>query len=213
MAAKEAARKEGTTYSVGQVDPELEGYSGKTWQSRRGAPGLEGAASGGGGGGFGVSAMDVGGPREATRGMGNTTTQTERGYTVRDMPWNMIDEGADQAFPNQRGDLATGGQLQVATEGMDPSRLLAVGAMLGLSSGPKGTTMGPNGTYGNGEFEMSDIMDWARAHPVLWSIAKGIGNTIVPGLPQIATAGLNWRDRRAARRNPQVASTNQGPIG
>lgn len=197
---------------MGQVDPEVEGYNGKTWESKGGNYGLEGSASGGYNP-WGVSAAEVGGYREQTRGMGNTTTQTERGYTVKQMPWNMIDEGADQAFPNQQGDLATGGTLNVATDGMDGRKLLAMGAMLGLGSGPKGTTMGPNGSYGNGQFEMSDIMDWARAHPVLWSIAKGLGNVVVPGAATIGTAALNFRDRRAARRNPQAVSTGSGPVG
>jgi len=147
------------------------------------------------------TAFGLGGPREVTRSMGNTTTQTERGYTVQQQPWNMIDEGADIGVPNQQGQLATGGTLNVATEGMDPSKLLVIGSMLGISKGPKNTSIGPGGTYGNGQFEMSDIMDWARSHPVLWSMAKGIGNTIIPGAPMIGTALLNYRDRRAARKN------------
>ena len=82
--------------------------------------------------------------------------------------------------------------------------LMLMGSMLGITKGPKGTTMGPNGTYGNGQFEWSDVMDWARAHPVLWGIGKTVGNMIVPGLPQIATAGLNVRDRIAARKHQQA---------
>lgn len=194
------ARKDGSlAYSVGKVDPEIEGYNGKTWASRGGNPSLEGAASGGVDGAWGVSAGNVGGPRELTRGMGSTTTQTERGYTTN------TNGVASQTIPNQQGDLATGGTNTVATSGMDPSRLLVVGSMLGITKGPKGTSMGPGGTYGNGQFEMSDIMDWARAHPVLWGIAKVVGNIVMPGLPAIGTAALNIGTNVAARKNQPAA--------
>lgn len=115
------ARKDGSlAYSVGRVDPEIEGYSGKTWASRGGNPSLEGAASGGVDGAWGVSASNVGGPREATRGMGNTTTQTERGYDNR-TPISGPGDGfsVSQVTPIQHGDLATGGEYSAATFGMD----------------------------------------------------------------------------------------------
>lgn len=197
------ARKDGSlAYSKGKVDAELEG---DIWDTKGPSMTLEGAASGGGSGAWGVSAGRVGGNREMTRNMGNTTTQTERGYSVLQQPWNMIDEGADIGVPNQQGELATGGTLNVATEGMDPQKLMLMGSMLGITKGPKGTSMGPGGTYGNGQFEMSDIMDWARAHPVLWSIAKAAGNLVMPGLPSVGQAALNIGTNIAARKNQPAA--------
>ena len=189
-------------YTTRKIDPEIEGYNGKDWDRAGGNAELEGS-------GYSFGAPSWGGnlpAREFTHGTGNVTTQTERGYTVKDMPWNMIDEGADQAFPNQQGTLATGGTLNSATDGMDPSRIMAVGAMLGITKGPKGTTMGPNGTYGNGNFEMSDIMDWARSHPVIWSILKGVGNLVMPGLHMAGQAALNFVDNRIANNQQQQPS-------
>lgn len=204
MQDKETARKNGIGYVVGQVDPEIEGYNGKTWSNSLSSnASLEGAPSGGEWMGT-STARGVSGAREATRNMGSTTTQTERGYT------NISNGNISQTIPNQQGDLVTGGINTVATSGMDPQKLMLMGSMLGITKGPKGTTIGPNGTYGNGQFEMSDIMDWARAHPVLWSIGKGIGNTILPGAPMIATAALNFRDRRAARKNQQTQPVGRG---
>jgi len=78
MAAKEAARKEGINYAVGQVDPELEGYNGKVWNSRGAALDESGNIPSP----WGTRAQAAGGPREQTRGMGSTSTQTERGYTT-----------------------------------------------------------------------------------------------------------------------------------
>lgn len=186
------ARKEGSlAYSVGKVDPEIEGYNGKTWDSRGGNSSLEGAASGGEWMGT-STAYGLGGPREVTRNMGNTTTQTERGYTVQQQPWNMIDEGADIGVPNQQGQLATGGTLNVATEGMDPQKLMIIGSMLGITKGPKGTTIGPNGTYGDGKFQASDILNWAQQHPWLWKIGKTLGNLVIPGAATIVDAALRY---------------------
>jgi hypothetical protein len=189
-------------YIMGKVNPELEdaGYNGKTWNSGLERAGVESNF----GSVWGTPAGAVGGPRESTRSMGNTTTQTERGYSNEVHAQGGLQ--ASQTIPFQQGDLATGGQMQVATSGMDPQKLMLMGSMLGITNGPKGTTMGPNGTYGNGQFEWSDVMDWARSHPILWGIGKTIGNTIAPGLPQIGTAVLNFRDRRAARKNQQTQS-------
>jgi len=175
-------------YIMGKVNPELEdaGYNGKTWGTRMGYVDGDPFA------------------REQTHGTGNVTTQTERGYSNEVHANNGLQ--VSQTIPLQRGDLATGGQMQIATSGMDPQKLMLMGSMLGITKGPKGTTMGPNGTYGNGQFEWSDVMDWARSHPILWGIGKTIGNTIAPGLPQIGTAVLNFRDRRAARKNQQTQS-------
>ena len=162
MAAKEAARKEGITYSVGQVDPELEGYSGKTWASRRGIPGLEGAASGGYNP-WGVSAGEVGGDREQTRGMGSTSTQTERGYTTYNVkgdnkargteiesggfegenPFEIESGGFEPgAFeyngdtkltvPNIYGDLATGGEGRFNSRDINTIPLGPLRGMLGF---------------------------------------------------------------------------------
>ena len=197
MQQREAARKAGDYAMVmGKIDPEAEGYNGKTWESKNQPLTLDGSPTSGGGDVWGTSAQMVGGLREGTHGMGNTTTQTERGYTVKDMPWNMIDEGADQAFPNQQGELATGGTLNVATDGIDPSKLLSIGSMLGITSGPKGTTMNANGTYGDGKFQMSDIVAWAKQNPVIWSILKGIGNVVLPGAATVGNAALNFAVNR-----------------
>jgi hypothetical protein len=189
---KEDARKAGAMSIIaGKVDPEIDGYSGKGWSNGHGGnAALEGAPSGGGGA-WGTSAFEVGGQRENTRNMGSTTTQTERGYTVNtNMPWNMIDEGADQAWPNQQGQLATGGTLNVATDGVDVSQLLSLGAMMGIGQGPRGTVIGPNGTYGDGNFQMSDIVAWADKHPVLSGILRSGVNMVVPGMGTLLNSGI-----------------------
>lgn len=195
------ARK-GSSFKVaaGNVDPEIDGYNGKVWDINIGSPSLEGAASGGSDSAWGTPAGAVGGLREATRGMGNTTTQTERGYQVRKMPWNMINEGSDQAFPYQQGDLATGGTLNVSTDGVDANKILAIGAKLGIGTGPKGTPLNASGNYGNGKFELSDIMDWGRSHPLLFALAKASMNLAIPGSGMIAGAGLNVADKSAAKK-------------
>lgn len=178
-------------YIMGKVNPGLEGagYNGKTWASRGGSYGLEGAASGGYNP-WGVGAGEVGGYREQTRGMGNTTTQTERGYTVKDMPWNMIDEGADQAFPNQQGELATGGTLNVATDGMNVGQipLGPLRGMLGFGGGPTGKDYVPSATWKDGQFQMADLYDYSKMHPWLWKLLKGAGNMILPGAGSIGSA-------------------------
>lgn len=173
---------------MGQVDPEVEGYNGKTWNSGLERAGVESNF----GSVWGTPAGAIGGPRESTRSMGNTTTQTERGYTVQQQPWNMIDEGSDIGVPNQQGELATGGTLNVATEGMDPQKLMLMGSMLGITKGPKGATMGPNGTYGDGKFQASDVINWAQQHPWLWKIGKTLGNLVIPGAATIGDAALRY---------------------
>lgn len=169
------AQREGTmSWNMGKVDPEVEGYNGKDWGNRMGFVDGDPFA------------------REQTHGTGNVTTQTERGYTVKQQPWNMIDEGADIGVPNQQGTLATGGTLNVATEGMDPQKLMLMGSMLGITNGPKGTTMGPNGTYGDGKFQASDVINWAQQHPWLWKIGKTLGNLVIPGAATIGDAALRY---------------------
>lgn len=190
MQAKETARKNGISYVAGQVDPEIEGYNGKTWNNSLSSnASLEGAPSGGEWMGT-STAYGVGGGREATRNMGNTTTQTERGYSNEVHAQGGLQ--ASQTIPFQQGDLATGGQMQVATSGMDPQKLMLMGSMLGITNGPKGTTMGPNGTYGDGKFQASDVINWAQQHPWLWKIGKTLGNLVIPGAATIGDAALRY---------------------
>jgi len=162
------AQKEGTmSWNMGKVDPEIEGYNGKAFER---------------GGMVDGDQFEV--YREPTHGTGNVTTQTERGYTVQHQPWNMIDEGADIGIPNQQGSLATGGTLNVATEGMDASKLPigAVRSMLGLGGGgPTGKDYVPSVTWKDGKFQMADLYDYSKMHPMIWRILKGLGNTVLPG--------------------------------
>lgn len=127
MAAKEAARKEGINYAVGQVSPELEGYNGKVWNNRGAALDESGNTPSP----WGTRAQSAGGPREQTRGMGNTTTQTERGYSNEVHAQGGLQ--ASQTIPYQQGDLATGGQMQVATSGMDVEIPQGMWGKLGIS--------------------------------------------------------------------------------
>lgn len=138
MAAKEAARKAGLFYTKGAVDDE---YEADPWNTRGGSAALEGAASGGYGG---VPAFQLGGPREATRGMGNTTTQTERGY---DNPeWNVATGlRISQRTPLQNGDLATGGQVTHIGDGANVppwlQRALATGLRTAIGSVVPGASL------------------------------------------------------------------------
>lgn len=99
---------------MGQVDPEIEGYNGKTWNSGLERAGVESNF----GSVWGTPAGAVGGPRESTRNMGSTTTQTERGYDNR-TPVSGNGFSMSQVTPIQHGDLATGGEYSAATYGMD----------------------------------------------------------------------------------------------
>jgi len=194
QAAKNSNVKDGTaSYVMGRADPGIEGYNGKTWDSRRGNPSLEGAASGGEWMGT-STAFGLGGPREFTRNMGNTTTQTERGYSVLQQPWNMIDEGADIGVPNQHGELATGGTLNVATEGMDIGQipLGALKNMMGFGGGNTGKNYTPSDTWKDGKFQMADLYDYSKMHPWLWKILKGAGNMILPGSASIGDAVVQY---------------------
>lgn len=128
-------RKSGSFRVIaGSVDPEIDGYNGKTWNSGGKSSSLEGAASGGDGY-WGISSGAVGGPREATRGMGNTTTQTERGYDQRTPVADGKGFSVSQRTPIQHGDLATGGEYSAATFGRevnlppDVMKKLGVGAL------------------------------------------------------------------------------------
>jgi len=125
--------------------------------------------------------------------MGNTTTQTERGYDNR-TPIAGAGDGfsVSQVTPIQHGDLATGGEYSAASFGMDPQKLMIIGSMLGVTKGPKGTTIGPNGTYGDGKFQASDVLNWAQQHPWLWKIGKTLGNLIIPGAATIGDAALRY---------------------
>ena len=177
------AQKDGSiSWYMGKVDPEAEGYDGKAYSRSSGT--IDGDQFSGMGntewGGFGSPI----GSREETHGTGGVTTQTERGYTVQHQPWNMIDEGADIGIPNQQGSLATGGTLNVATEGMDASKLPigAVRSMLGLGGGgPTGKDYIPSATWKDGKFQMADLYDYSKMHPMIWRILKGLGNTVLPG--------------------------------
>lgn len=120
------ARKNGDrSYSLNKVDPEIDGYNGKVWTGIRGSAELEGAPSAGG---FGVSARDVGGPRESTRGMGNTKTQTERGYTTVTQPLGpgSVMTSTEQ-IPNIEGELATGGTGLFASRDVPPELIKKFG--------------------------------------------------------------------------------------
>lgn len=110
-------RKNGSFRVVaGNVDPEIEGYNGKSWDGER------------------YGSVD-GDPfaREQTHGMGNVTTQTERGYTTMSKP---LGNGSvmteEHQYPVLEGDLATGGtRLMDAKDIQLPDHLVQ---KLGLSA-------------------------------------------------------------------------------
>lgn len=135
----EQARRSGDlSYSVGKVDPEIDGHTGKGWSNDFGSAPLSAGFGG-------TSAAEVGGIRESTRGMGNTTTQTERGY---DHPVYNVAPGLNlsQAEPLQRGDLATGGGITHIGDGAEVSpqmrRWLAAGGRAILGSLVPGASAG-----------------------------------------------------------------------
>lgn len=138
-----SARKAGDlSYSVGAVDPEIDGYNGKTWNSHGAALDESGGSPSSS---WGVRASQVGGPRESTRGMGNTTTQTERGY---DNPeWNVAPGlRISQRQKLQKGDLATGGEITHIGDGANVSprmqKWLAAGGRAILGTVIPGASVG-----------------------------------------------------------------------
>jgi len=177
-----AARKDGSLAysSVGKVDPEIEGYNGKGWDM----PGRT---------------ID-GDPfaREFTHSMGNVTTQTERGYVSNVGMHGITNNGAgysvEQRSPLQQGDLATGGTLNVATEGMDIGQipLGALKDMMGFGGGNTGKNYTPSDTWKDGKFQMADLYDYSKMHPWLWKILKGAGNMILPGSASIGDAVVQY---------------------
>ena len=111
------AQKDGSmSWYMGKVDPEAEGYDGKAYSQSGGS--IDGDQFGGMGhtewGGFGSPI----GSREETHGTGGVTTQTERGYDNR-TPIQGPGYSVSQETPIQRGDLATGGEYNVATYGRE----------------------------------------------------------------------------------------------
>lgn len=109
--AKSSARKEGINYVMGQVDPEVEGYNGKTWnRADVGNASLEGAPSGGGDWMGTSSAFNVGGPREQTRSNdGGGGRVMVRGARAN---YNTPNGNMEVSQPDQVGtqtDLASGG--------------------------------------------------------------------------------------------------------
>lgn len=126
---------DGKRYLKG-IDAELEG---DVFNTQGKSASLEGAASGGGGY-WGTSAGAVGGPREATRGMGSTTTQTERGYGQLTPISDGNGFSISQRTPIQQGDLATGGERNVATYGKEINLPEGVMKKLGLAAMRQGVT-------------------------------------------------------------------------
>lgn len=102
--SKQYARDQGTDYVIGRTDPEVDGYNGKDWERGGLVDGDQ----------FGVF-------REPTRGTGNVTTQTERGYTTITKP---LGPGSPmtstEKLPNLYGDLATGGDAGFVARDLPP---------------------------------------------------------------------------------------------
>ena len=210
MLSNQMYGSDGKRYLKG-MDPEIAGYNGKTWEGRRGSAALEGAPSSGGS--FGTSAFEVGGHREATRtNDGGATRVNMRGvndsYKNANGSSMTLTQGDTQGW---QGDLATGGTVTGRGMDLDTQKIMKIAAAVGIGSGPKGAPLNPDGTYGDGRFQASDIADWMQHHPILSAIFKSGANLVFPGAGNALGASAN--QARKVSQNRRKNSPEAWPYG
>lgn len=176
------ARKTGDFRLVGgKVDPEIEGYNGKTWDS-----GLEVSKSLGMGLDWGTPATALSGPRENTRksyGSGEWVNKDgKKGY---------VGTGATGAY------LGYTPSVTNVTQWKDPS--ISKGNFEGDGGGWDDSKPTPEQIIGGEASGPLDdkvgFLEWLQSaknkHPVLWGIGKAVGNLLVPGLPNLASGAID----------------------
>jgi hypothetical protein len=103
----------------------------------------------------------------------------------------MVDENeGDQLVPIQEGQLATGGTGMFNSRDVSQLPLGAMMGMLGLGGGkvPTGKDYVPSATWKDGKFQMADLYDLSKMHPMWWKLAQFLGNTALPGAGSIGNA-------------------------
>lgn len=157
------------------VDPEIEGYSGKTWNDLRDKNG-----------GGGVSAWDVGGSREGTRkdyGSGEwSNSGGKKSFTGTGAAGDQIVYKPTKTNVTQWKDPKIyNGNFEGDGGGWDSSKSTPEQVIGGEASGPVDDKVG--------------FLEWLQNaknnHPVLWGIGKTVGNLLVPGLPNIASGAID----------------------